>query len=72
MVLKAFLFKSRFKFDLNFKFLLNNYAFFVGRNPSADVAKLLFDHGVEYNETVNKTSLKERGVTPLQLPCEHW
>ena len=45
--------------------------FFVGENGSADIVKLLFDHGLEFNETFNETSLKERGVTPLQLACEY-
>ena len=38
---------------------------------SADIVKLLFDHGLEFNETFNETSPKERGVTPLQLACEY-
>ena len=45
--------------------------FFVGENGSADIVKLLFDHGLEFNEPFNETSLKERGVTPLQLACEY-
>ena len=45
--------------------------FFVGKIGSADIVKLLFDHGVEFNKTFNENSLKERGLTPLQLACEY-
>ena len=45
--------------------------FFVGKNGYVDIVKSLFDHGLEFNETFNETSLKEVGVTPLQLACEY-
>ena len=45
--------------------------FFLGENGSADVVKFLFDNGLEFKETFNEISLKEKGVTPLQLACEY-
>ena len=45
--------------------------FFVGNNVSSDIVKLLFDHGLGFNETFNETYLKGKGVTPLQLACEY-